>query len=511
MAKALGVQVPSSARFGGEKVAQIKVSEVMSSPQKKEFRVVIPGEMIGKKVQAFLEEKREKVSIPGFRPGKAPDAILFQNYGQEAFRSALGDVLRDQVQHLIKEHTLSLAVSPDFDLENDDADQELLSKGEKDAIVRITFELSPDIPAIDLSTLSLIEYTPHISEEDVDNYLKEVAKSRKTSRPFDKERPAQMGDTLVYTLEYETKDGIFKTIEGAFVLGSGAFPPEFEKTLVGISKGHVIHERVRVPKQFPEQELSGKKISFKVAFSDIRETIPHEVNEELAKVLGHESLEKFREAAQKVILERAESVSRQLQAQQIFRQLDKAVDISVPKGLVIENGRKTWGAFLKEIGAERDMPEVRRQKIQERTGQTEDTMLGYHQAMAEQRAKMQLILADIARRNNIDVSEQELTGLLQHFVGQFPDRKEQVIEHLRENPAEIQDMRERFLESKIISWIKGQITDKKSKTVSVEQLADLVSNPENEDEDETASKDTDSKSSRNKSQKKDNKEKIEQK
>jgi FKBP-type peptidyl-prolyl cis-trans isomerase (trigger factor) len=154
------------------------------------------------------------------------------------------------------------------------------------------------------------------------------------SKPLDAPRPAQTGDILVYTMEYSDKNGKTNQVKGEFRLGSGMLPAEFEEALEGIEPGHVLTEKLKVPAGFPDKTLAGKKIDFSIAFHEICQAVPAQVDEEFAKAQGFAGLEALGQDVSKRLEFFGQNVASRLRQRQLANGLLQQMSFDIAPSIL---------------------------------------------------------------------------------------------------------------------------------------------------------------------------------
>ena len=450
---------------------EIEIKKLQEKSLKQEFSVTIPAKILKESIEVFLNEKQKNTKIPGFRPGKVPQVVLYKSFGDEALEKSLQRYVQESVDKIVEENKLELALAPKYEKGNPFTFEDVM-EGEKNVEIKLSFELMPEIPEIDLKALTLTSYNPEVEIKYLEKKLEEIAMSHKTSIPFEEDRKAQIGDTLVYNLEYVLPSGEIKHMDGAFELGSGVFPKEFEDTLVGSSAGHVINERLRVPKNFSVQELAGKKVLFKVAFSEVRKTVPHKADELFAKSMGCKNLEEYKEKLKKQIETYGKKIVHTLQRKQIEKLLQGILDFPIPESLEEETFKEMWDKQMEALENPQTVQE-REQKLMEATGKNENELKQEYRKKAQDSVRFFLFIGWLIRNKNFTVSQEELSRSISLITDQYQGNKEDVINYYKKNPREIQKVQDDILNDKAVQWIIEQCS-KEEKKISIKELEQLI-------------------------------------
>lgn len=442
---------------------------------KKEFEVEISSETLSSGINQFLSEKQKTAKIIGFRPGKVPETIIRKNYGFEALRDSLEKAVQKNVNKLIDDNKFDLATSPYYEILEAPSDLDELSV--KKTKIKIIFELSPEIPEIDFAKIKITKYVPEVSDKDVDAALKKAADDHTHSEPLDKPRPAEVGDTLVYSLEYKAQGQDAQNLSGAFVLGKSMFPKEFEDELVGIEKGHAITDNLKLPKNMRLPGADSKKVSFKVEFTDIRKTIPHKVDDVLAKAMGFDTLALYREEIKKRIEAELSQKAGSLATHQMNEQIEKNLTFDVPESSVNGIVNNTLRRRAAEMGNIKTQEEFEA-KIKEITGKDFSKFKDELMDNARKYLRKRTFFLDIAKKNNIQYTDDELMTAASMSMRNAP--VQQVISFYRGNPSRLDSLRAALLEAKAsaLAFSKCETKEEKITSEKFNQLFDKISQGE---------------------------------
>lgn len=438
----------------------------------KDIQLQIPKELLLSYITDELQQRSKTAKIAGFRPGHAPVDYLFRHYGQEALSKAVEHYVNTTLQPLIKEKGWDLAFTPHYKLDN--SPQEVKADTLSDMTATVTCVLAPEIPEIDFATLSIPEYEVPLDEETVIQKLEVQAATYNTSIPLEEKRPAQKGDTLVYHLEYTDNQGHTKELEGAFQLGSGLFPEEFEKMMEGISEGHVLNERIRIPKDFPNPDLAGKKVAFKVAFSEIRQTVPHKADEQFAIAMGAKSLEDYRETFKTQLQQAIKSLAHRLSQRRLIEALEKMVTFPVPEMVVSESFQARWNAIQQEVTS---LSKTDREKFfQDTFHQSEDEAKKSLEDKARAQIGLSFLIRHIAHSQSIRPTHQDIMGRLESIAARTRESLDHVVNYFRQNPKRLEQLQEEIVHDKVIAWILDQCQRPKE-SLPLEILEKEISTP----------------------------------
>ncbi len=453
----------------------MQVTETLSEGLKRELKVVIPAADLATKLDSYLEDMKSKVRINGFRPGKVPTNHLKRLYGRQAMAEILNQTIGEVSQKALEDRSERPALQPEIDLPDEDA--ESILDGKSDLSFTMSYDLLPEFELIDFSTLEIERPIVETADEVVMEQVTTIAESNRPFEPKAEGEAAAEGDRV--TMSYVGKiDG--EPFEGGadengqLVLGSKQFIPGFEDQLIGVKAGDEKVVTVKFPEDYGAAHLAGKEATFDVTVKEIAAPGELTVDDEFAKGLGLESLDKLKEIVRGQIEGQYGALTRQRVKRQLLDKLDEVYSFDLPQKLVETEFENIWGQV------EADMK--RSGKTFEDEDTTEEAAKADYRKIAERRVRLGLVLSEIGEKNEIQVTDEEVQRALYDRVRQFPGQEQQVFEFYRKNPQAIASLRAPIYEEKVVDYILelAKVTDK---TVTREELEKMAA----EDEEETAS------------------------
>lgn len=432
----------------------------------KEVLLTISKNDLLRDLHAELLSQSHKVKKNGFRSGKIPLGILFQERGPQALDSVVHQCVLKAFSDVVGERDLAAPLSYGVETDLNGLSLETLS----DIDVKIHAVFAPEIPEIKWEDIALSHYIPHPTDAEIDANVADRASKSMTSVALTEKRPAEIGDTLIYTMTYTHQDGSVKTVDGAFQLGSNTLPEEFEKTLTGISEGHVMSESLKVPKDFPDKSLAGKKVNFSITFHEIRATVPHEPNEEFAKSQGFENLEAVRHGARKSLVESGEILSDVVLRRDLKEKLGQVAIFDVPDSWVQRAFHALKRDFLNSLkhGASEEANPQDNHESPDLTASDEEALR--EKALGSVRSNC--IVQKIIREQQLTVKDSELLGYARAMAQSEGKSIDDVVGLLRRNKAMVDRISEDILERKALIWISKHC-NQEEKEIAFEDLKNL--------------------------------------
>ncbi len=443
----------------------MQVTETETDGLKREFKVVIAASDIEEKLQHRLMELGSTVKVPGFRPGKVPVQVLKQRFG----RSVLGEVVEravtDGSSQALSERGLRPATQPRIEITAFDEG--------KDLEFTMALELLPDIKPIDFGDLKLTRLKVEVADSEVDSALDHLAGHRKESKPLEAPRKAESGDVLVIdfrgSVNGEELPGMAAE-DHHLELGSSSFIEGFEEQLIGVDVGEDRQVKVRFPDAYVNDKLAGQEAIFEVKVKEIRETQPPTIDEDFAKSLGEDSLDALKSKVRDQIGQDYEQASRTHLKRELLDKLAEAHDFVVPAGMVDIEFETIW-PHIEEAMKEGKLDEEDKDK-------SEDELKAEYREIAERRVRLGLLLSEVGRVNNIDVSAEELNRALAMEARKHPGQEREVFDYFQRTPEAMANLRAPIFENKIVDFIV-EMADTEDKGVTPEELrAELEQGPD---------------------------------
>lgn len=436
----------------------------MSEGLKREYQVVVPAAELDAKVNARLDELKDRVRINGFRPGKVPVTHLKRMYGRSAMAEVIETTVRDANNQIVSERGYKLAAEPKVTLPTDEGAIEQLIAGKTDLNYTMALEIVPPIALGDFKSIKLTKLTADVTDAEVDEGISRIVDQNKpyTARPEGEKAAKDDRITISFAGMIDGKPFEGGSGDDAVVLiGSNTFIPGFEDQLIGIAKDETRTLNVTFPAHYMKQDLAGKAAEFVVTAKSIESPGTVTANDDFAKSLGLESIAKLREAVKENISREHASMSRQKIKRALLDALDKLHKFEPPPTLVEEEFDRVWKSVLSELETER--------KTFADEGTTEEKAKAEYRAIAERRVRLGLVLAEIGEKNNITVTEDELSRAVMERARQFAGQEQRVWDYYRQNPQAVAALRAPIFEEKVVDFLLELAGVTESK-VSREQL-----------------------------------------
>ncbi len=436
----------------------MQVTETLAEGLKHEFKVSVPASDIDAKVDARLVDMKDKVKLNGFRPGKVPVAHLKKVYGRSVAAETVEQLIRDTNAGIFTERGFRLATEPKVTMPTEEKEIEDILAGKSDLNYSVAIEVVPAIELADFKTFNVEKPVADVTDADIDEALKRIADQ---SRPYEAKAEgakAESGDRVTVAFKGSIGGELFDggTGEGIqVVIGSGTFIPGFEDQLIGIGAGETRTIKASFPKNYTAEHLAGKDAEFETTASLIEAPQESKVDDEFAKNLGMESLDKLKEAMRERLVAEFAGASRQRVKRVLLDKLDETHKFGPPPSLVEEEFKLMWNSIKAE------MESTGKSFADEDT--TEEKAKEEYEKIADRRVRLGLVLSEIGEKNKITVTDDEVSRALIDRARQSPGREKEVWDFYRSNPNALAQLRAPIYEDKVVDFILelANVTEKK--------------------------------------------------
>ncbi|MGB3448218.1 MAG: trigger factor [Xanthobacteraceae bacterium] len=436
----------------------MQVNETVADGLKREFKVSIPAADIGAKADAQLADLKGKVRLNGFRPGKVPTAHLKKLYGRSVMAETVEKTIQETNSQIFTERGFKLATEPKVTLPTEEKAVEEILSGNADLTYTVAIEVVPAIELADFKSFTVEKPVTEVSDADVDEAIKRIADQNRDYADKGEGAKAEAGDRVTISFKGTIGGTPFEggTGEGIQVgIGSNTFIPGFEDQLIGIAKDETRTLKVPFPKNYGNAELAGKDAEFETTATLIESPQDKTIDDEFAKALGLESLDKLKEAARERLTAEYGAASRQKVKRTLLDRLDEAHKFEAPPSLVDEEFNLMWNSIKAE------MDSAGKTFADEDT--TEEAATAEYRKIADRRVRLGLVLSEIGEKNKISVTDDEVSRAVIERARQMPGREKEVWDYYRSNPSALAQLRAPIYEDKVVDFLLelANVTEKK--------------------------------------------------
>ncbi|MEK9281497.1 trigger factor [Bradyrhizobium sp. ISRA442] len=436
----------------------MQVTETLSEGLKHEFKISVPASDLDAKADAKIVDLKDKVRLNGFRPGKVPVAHLKKVYGRSVMAETIDQTIRDTNTQLFSERGFRLATEPKITMPTEQKEVEKLLSGKSDLTYTVAIEVVPPIALADFKSFQVEKPVADVSDTDVDEAIKRIADSNRGYAAKGEGAKAASGDRVTVNFKGSINGEAFEggTGEGIqVVIGSNTFIPGFEEQLIGIAAGETRTLKVSFPKNYMNDKLAGQPAEFETTATLVEAPQDVAIDDEFAKSLGLESLDKLKEAARERLAAEFATATRQRVKRALLDRLDEAHRFDAPPSLVDEEFNLMWNSVKAE------MDSAGKTFADENT--TEDAAKEEYRKIADRRVRLGLVLSEIGEKNKITVTDDEVGRAVIERARQMPGREKEVWDFYRNNANALAQLRAPIYEDKVVDFILelANVTEKK--------------------------------------------------
>lgn len=396
--------------------------------------VRLPADRLEDTVRNRIQEMTRSARIKGFRPGKVPQKVIEQRFGAQLRNEVLSDLIGSSFQEAVTQENLRPAVQPSISTTGHPADGQIEYTAE--------FEVVPEIGTIDVAALEITRTTASVTDEDIDQMIETLRQQRRSWTPV--ERAAESGDMALFEFSAEG-EGLRHPASGAdrmgTIIGSNALPAALESALIGQSADAEFDVDVDFPADFRESALAGKSAKVHVRVVRVQAPQVPDVDDAFIAAFGvrEGGLTRFRDDVRANLQRELEGVlMNRLKAATLDKLLAAHADLELPQSLIDGEARllANQARVPAEQSAEAFAPAARR------------------------RVAAGLLLAEIARQNQISVEPRRVREALATIASTY-EEPQQVIELYSRDPQLMGGLQSRVLEDQVVEWIadRAKVTE----------------------------------------------------
>ena len=408
--------------------------------------VEVPSEQFEEAIKTAYNKNKGRFSIPGFRKGKAPLAMIEKMYGSEVFyEEAVNIVLDDTYGDAAEESKLEIVSRPEIDLVQ-------VEKG-KPLIYTATVAVKPEVTLGQYKGVEVERATAEVTDEDVEKELKKVQEQNSRLLTVE-DRPVEDGDHTIIDFEGFV-DGVpfdgGKAEDYSLVIGSHAFIDTFEEQLIGKSIGEECEVNVTFPEEYHAKDLSGKQAMFKVTVKEIKVKELPELNDEFAgEVSEFETLDEYKTDLRAKLLETKEKQAATENENRVVEKVVEDASMDIPEPMMeyqIQNMINDYARRMQGQG-------MSFSDYMKYTGMTADRLKDQARPQAEKTIRTRLVLEAVVKAENIQVTDEKLEEELQKMAGTYKMDISQVKSRMGEQG--IKQMREDLAVQEAVDFLVAE-------------------------------------------------------
>jgi len=388
-----------------------------------DLRIEVEAEQVDRAIDRAYRKLVKEVNIPGFRKGKAPRKILENFLGTEPlYKEALDFILQEVYTKAVEETKIEPIDRPQVNVEQ-------FEEG-KPLILKVNVEVRPEVELGDYKGIKIEKPEVEVKEEDVQEYL-ETLQKRHARIVSVSDGTINNGDIAVidykgYIDGQTFAGGIASNV--ALEVGSGNFIEGFEKQLVGARVGETRDVKVTFPEDYPDKNLAGKEAVFNVTIKEIKRKELLPLDDEFAKDISEfNTLDELKQDIRNKLREKAEKKARQEIRNEVIKKVVENAKVNVPETLV----ERRIDAHIKRLSERLKAQGYTLEQYCEAAGTSEEELREKYRDQAVESVKTDLVLEEIAMKENIKVTEDEVLEEIQQLAREYNESVEAVQKTLK--------------------------------------------------------------------------------
>lgn len=357
------------------------------------------------------KKNKSKISLPGFRKGKAPRAMIEKMYGAGVFfEDAANDLIPGAYESAAKESELEIVAQPSIDVTQ-------IEKG-KPFIFTATVAVKPEVTLGDYKGIEVEKKTAEVTDEELQAEIDKVRESNSRMITVD-DRAVQDGDITTIDFEGFVDGEPFEGGKGEdypLTIGSHSFIDNFEEQLIGKNIGEETEVNVTFPEQYQAEELQGRPAVFKVTIKEIKVKELPELDDDFAQdVSEFDTVDEYKEDLKKKLLENKEAALKREKEEDVVGKIIENATMEIPDPMVDTQVRQMVQEFSQRIQSQG----LSLQQYMQFTGMTPDSLTNELQPQALKRIQSRLVLEAVVAAENIETSDEDLEKELEKMAEMY--------------------------------------------------------------------------------------------
>lgn len=357
------------------------------------------------------QKNKSRITLPGFRKGKAPRAMVEKMYGATIFyEDAANAIIPEAYEDAAKESGLEIVAQPEIDVVQ-------VEKG-KPFIFTALVAVKPEVTLGQYKGIEIEKKTAEVTEEELDAEIGKVQESNARMITVD-DRAVQDGDIAVIDFEGFVDGKPFdggKGTDYSLTIGSHSFIDNFEEQLIGQSIGQETEVNVTFPEQYQEESLQGKPAVFKVTVKEIKVKELPELDDDFAQdVSDFDTMEEYKEDTRKKLLENKEEALKREKEEEIVTKIAEDAQMDIPEPMIDTQVRQMTQEFAQRIQAQG----LSLEQYLQFTGMTAQQMTEELRPQAEKRIQSRLVLEAVVAAENIEATQEDIDKEIENMAQMY--------------------------------------------------------------------------------------------
>lgn len=390
--------------------------------------ITVSAEAFTKAMTQAYHKQKNKISVPGFRKGKVPQAYLEKVYGSELFYEDAANIcIQEAYPEALEECDLDIVSRPEIDAEQ-------MEKG-KDFIFTAMVATKPEVTLGEYKGIAVDKVDVEVTDAEIEEELKKAQMQNRRSLDIT-DRPAELGDTVVIDFD-GYMDG--KPFEGGkgdnypLELGSHSFIGDFEEQLVGKKIDEDVEVNVTFPEDYQAADLAGKPAVFKVKLHSIKANELPELNDEFASEISEfDTLDEYKADVKEKLLKDKQKEADRAKENAVVDAIIENSQMDIPEPMIDNTKEQMYNEFAQRISYQG----LSIQQYFQFTGLDHDRFMESMAPEAKHRIQSRLVLEAIVKAENIEVSEEEQKEELDKMANMYQMDAEKLSEMIGEQEKE---------------------------------------------------------------------------
>ena len=390
--------------------------------------ITVPAADFSEAVKKAYNKQKKQISVPGFRKGKVPQAYVEKMYGAEIFYEEAANIcMEESYPAALDECELDIVSRPEIDVTQ-------IEKG-KDFIYTATVAVKPEVTLGEYKGVEVEAQDTTVTDEDVQAELLNVQKQNSRMIPVE-DRAAKMDDEVTIDFEGFIDDVPFEGGKGEnyqLTLGSHSFIDTFEDQIVGKNIGEEFDVNVTFPENYQAEDLAGKPAVFKCKLNGIKETELPEIDDDFASdVSDFDSLDEYKEDLKKTLEVKKQDAAKREKESLVVDKIIENATMDIPDPMVATQKEQMLNEFAQQISYQG----ISIDQYFQFTGMTKEQFMETAEPEALRRIKSRLVLEAVAKAENIEVTEEEVTDELKKMAETYQMEADKLIEMVGDSEKE---------------------------------------------------------------------------
>ena len=401
-------------------------------------------------LNAAYNKNKNKISVPGFRKGKAPRKMIEKLYGSQIFfEDAAKEIIPDAYADAAKESGLDIVSQPKVSIEQLEAGKPFIFAAE--------VAVRPEVELGEYKGVEVTKADAEVTDADVEEELKKVQDQNSRTVSVE-DRAVKDGDMTVIDFEGFIDGEAFEGGKGEnypLTIGSHSFIDTFEEQMIGMNIGEEKELNVTFPEDYHAENLKGKPATFKVTVKEIKEKQLPELDDDFAQdVSDFDTLAEYKDDLKKKIAERKESEAKAKKESEAIEKVVEAAKMDIPQAMIDTQVNR----MLEDFAMRLQQQGLSVEQYFQYTGMTADKIMEEMKPEAVKRIKNSLVLEAVAKAENIEVSEEEFEAELQKMADMYKMEIEKIKEFMQD--AEAKQMKDDIAIQKAVELIVSSAVEK---------------------------------------------------